>query len=99
MSMLKKGKVKAFLNAFVLPPRKNSFLKFISPLFGANPNKHNCRYKFTFESASRVSARLVTASFRTVHHPSASYTSFTFPVNQKINAELQNTTSKIPWLF
>lgn len=65
-------------------------------LFGTNPKKYNGIYKFTFESASRVSALLVTASFRTVHHPYASCTSFIFSLNQKMDAKIHNATLKIP---
>lgn len=68
-------------------------------LFGTNPKKYNGLYKFTFESASRVSALLVTASFRTVHHPYASCTSFTFSVNQKMDAKIHKATFKAPLFF
>lgn len=84
--------------AFILPSRKSSF---INPFhhYLEQTQTHNHIYKFTFESASRVSALLVTASFRTVHHPYASYTSLTFSVNHEMNAKIQNATSTILWLF
>lgn len=101
LPMPQKGNnLKMFLNLFVLSSRqKKQLLKFIPPLLGTNPNKYNGVYKFTFESASCVSALLVTASFRTVHHPYASHTSFTFSVNQKMDAKIQNASLKIPLFF
>lgn len=88
--------MKLLLNVFVLSLRlKEQLFKFIPPLSGTNPNCCNGIYKLTFESAPRVSALLVTASFGTAHHPYASHTSSTFSVNQKMDAEIQNANVKI----
>lgn len=90
MPMPKKGnKLKKFVHVFVLSPRqKEQLLKLIPALLGTSPNKYNGSYKCTLESASRVSALLVKSPFKTVPHPYASYTSFMFSVNQKMDAKI-----------